>query len=68
MAGDDPRRRNHAGPRYRTVSTAGDALILQIPASGIDASWLARLLEDLGLAHGDQVRVADQATAMAPAS
>jgi phospholipid/cholesterol/gamma-HCH transport system permease protein len=51
------RRRHDAGPPVPGLfRTAGDALILQIPTSGIDASWLARPLEDLGLAPGDQVR------------
>jgi phospholipid/cholesterol/gamma-HCH transport system permease protein len=36
--------------------TQGDALVVQMPGSGIDPSWLARPLEELGLAAGGAVR------------
>jgi phospholipid/cholesterol/gamma-HCH transport system permease protein len=34
----------------------GDALVVQMPDSGVDPSWLARPLDDLGLPRGDAVR------------
>ena len=36
--------------------TQGDALVVQMPGSGIDPSWLARPLEELGLGAGGAVR------------
>jgi hypothetical protein len=36
--------------------TQGDELVVQMPERGIEPSWLARPLEDLGLGAGSEVR------------
>jgi phospholipid/cholesterol/gamma-HCH transport system permease protein len=47
--------RNHGAPPREVLRIQGDALVVRMPGAGIDASWLARPLEDLGLARGDPV-------------
>jgi phospholipid/cholesterol/gamma-HCH transport system permease protein len=43
-------RRNSFGPTVQTLfRTEDDELVVQMPGRGIDPSWLARPLEDLGL-------------------
>ncbi len=42
-------------PLPRLFRTQGDELVVQMPARGIEPSWLARPLEDLGLGAGDAV-------------
>jgi phospholipid/cholesterol/gamma-HCH transport system permease protein len=50
-------RAHAAGPPPQGLfRTQGDALVVQMPGSGIDPSWLARPLDDLGLAGGGAVR------------
>jgi phospholipid/cholesterol/gamma-HCH transport system permease protein len=47
--------RNHGAPPREVLRIQGDALVVRMPGAGIDASWLARPLEDLGLARGGPV-------------
>ena len=44
--------RDHGAPSREVLRIQGDALVVRMPGAGIDASWLARPLEDLGLARG----------------
>jgi phospholipid/cholesterol/gamma-HCH transport system permease protein len=48
--------RTHGPLAPRLFLTQGDALVVQMPGSGIDPSWLARPLEELGLGAGGAVR------------
>jgi phospholipid/cholesterol/gamma-HCH transport system permease protein len=50
--------RTHAmgPPPQALLRTQGDVLVVQMPGSGIDPSWLARPLDDLGLAGGGALR------------
>ncbi|HSD42832.1 MAG TPA: ABC transporter permease [Burkholderiales bacterium] len=50
--------RTHAtGPPPQALfRTQEDALVVQMPGSGVDPSWLARPLDDLGLPRGEAVR------------
>lgn len=43
-------------PPQALFRTQGDALVVQMPGSGVDPSWLARPLEELGLGAGGAVR------------
>ncbi len=45
-----------ASRRNRLFRTQGDELVVQMPEGGIEPSWLASPLEDLGLAAGNGVR------------
>lgn len=47
--------RYHGAPPREVLGTQGDALVVRMPAAGIDPSWLAQPLEDLGLARGGAV-------------
>jgi phospholipid/cholesterol/gamma-HCH transport system permease protein len=47
--------RDHGAPSREVLRIQGDALVVRMPGAGIDASWLARPLEDLGLARGGAV-------------
>ena len=44
--------RDHGVPPREVLGIESDALVVRMPGTGIDASWLARPLEELGLARG----------------
>ena len=44
--------RDHGAPPGEVLRIEGDAFVVRMPGAGIDASWLARPLEELGLARG----------------
>lgn len=44
--------RDHGVPPREVLRIEGDAFVVRMPGAGIDASWLARPLEELGLARG----------------
>jgi phospholipid/cholesterol/gamma-HCH transport system permease protein len=48
------RKHTPAAPVRDLFRTEGNALIVRIPGSGIEASWLAHALDDLGLAGGTE--------------
>jgi phospholipid/cholesterol/gamma-HCH transport system permease protein len=47
--------RGHGPPAQEVLRAQGDALVVRMPRGGIEPSWLARPLEELGLAGAGPV-------------